>query len=147
MLTLKTARKRDGLCPKCGADNVVLTCTQRSEWTCFCPHCQHLWRRRRRAADKDSAHDRRDRSPRMLEGDIIVTAVAGHFALGRLTADLKTQAHLAVSATRTAALTQACELAGRDHQVFLYPTSHSAACLLFKCRPMTAATTGLAQSD
>ena len=56
----------------------------------------------------------------MLEGDILVTAVGEHFAIGRLKADRDTQEHLGWQQDRAAALEQACALAGANHRVFLY---------------------------
>jgi hypothetical protein len=60
------------------------------------------------------------RVPRMLEGDIVVTRVARHYALGRMTADLRTQAPVDTQNARSDALRMACLLAGADHRVFLY---------------------------
>jgi hypothetical protein len=60
------------------------------------------------------------RVPRMLEGDIVVTRVARHYALGRMTADLLTQAPVDTQNARSDALRMACLLAGADHRVFLY---------------------------
>jgi hypothetical protein len=54
------------------------------------------------------------------EGDIVVTAVAHHYAIGRMTADSKTHKTLAVQPTVGEALAQACVLAGTTHRVFLY---------------------------
>src|SRR5580704_11331463 len=60
------------------------------------------------------------RVPRMLDGDIVVTRVARHYALGRMTADLRTQTPVDTQNTRADALGLACLLAGADHRVFLY---------------------------
>jgi hypothetical protein len=54
------------------------------------------------------------------EGDLVVTAVAHHYAIGRLTADGKTQTALGALRTRAEALQRACGLAGTAHRVFLY---------------------------
>jgi hypothetical protein len=50
---------------------------------------------------------------KIQEGDIVVTRVARHFALGRVNADLTTQ-------TPTDALRSACVLAGDHRRIFLY---------------------------
>ena len=55
----------------------------------------------------------------MREGDILVTRVAHHYALGRLNADCRTQTAVEAQNQRTDALSRACELAGADHHVFL----------------------------
>jgi hypothetical protein len=57
---------------------------------------------------------------RIREGDIVVTTVAHHYAIGRMTADGKTQKSLAIQSTLEEALEQACVLAGTTHRVFLY---------------------------
>jgi hypothetical protein len=54
-----------------------------------------------------------------LEGDIVVTCVAGRYAIGRVTADAKTQSFLEVQSDRTVALARACALVSGDHRVFL----------------------------
>jgi hypothetical protein len=54
-----------------------------------------------------------------LEGDIMVTAVGKHFAIGRLKADGKTQEFLEDDRSRAGALKRACALAGASHRVFL----------------------------
>jgi hypothetical protein len=54
-----------------------------------------------------------------LEGDIVVTCVAGRYAIGRLTADAKTQSFLEVQSDRTVALARACTLVSGNHRVFL----------------------------
>jgi hypothetical protein len=56
----------------------------------------------------------------MQEGDIVVTRVAHHYALGRLNADRRTQTPIEAQDHRSAALRRACDLAGADHHVFLY---------------------------
>jgi hypothetical protein len=55
----------------------------------------------------------------MREGDIVVTNVARHYVLGRVTADRSTQAPIEAQAHRAEALSRACRLAGADHWVFL----------------------------
>jgi hypothetical protein len=66
-----------------------------------------------------------DRDPhvdlrKMVAGDIVVTRVARHYALGRLNADLRTQTPIEAYDHRTEALRRACALAGEDRRVFLY---------------------------
>jgi hypothetical protein len=53
-----------------------------------------------------------------VEGDIVVTPVAGQYAIGRVTADARTQAFIETQPHRTVALKRACELAGTEHRVF-----------------------------
>ena len=67
------------------------------------------------------------------EGDVVVTAVARHYAIGQMTADGTTQESLGSSRTLTDALAQACVLAGETHRVFLYPTTGTAAYGRFVC--------------
>jgi hypothetical protein len=78
--------------------------------------------RRRRAGDRA-----------IVEGDIMVTAVGEHYAIGRLKADRGTQEHLRWQQNRAAALQQACALAGAKHQVFLYPKADRPDHLVFDC--------------
>jgi hypothetical protein len=66
--------------------------------------------------DRDPDADLR----KMVAGDIVVTRVAHHYALGRLNADLRTQTPIETYDQRTDALRQACVLAGADRRVFLY---------------------------
>jgi hypothetical protein len=56
----------------------------------------------------------------ICDGDIVVTAVAGHYAIGRMTADGKTQKSLGSQQTRAKALQLAHAFAGATHRVFLY---------------------------
>ena len=53
------------------------------------------------------------------EGDIMVTAVARHFAIGRLNADCTIQTHIEAHLSREVGLTRARILAGANHRVFL----------------------------
>jgi hypothetical protein len=69
----------------------------------------------------------------MLEGDILVTAVGKHYALGRLKADRNTQEHLGWQLDRTEAVKQACALAGANHRVFLYEGADTSDYLPFDC--------------
>jgi hypothetical protein len=55
----------------------------------------------------------------MREGDIVVTRVAHHYALGRLNADHRTQTPIEAQDHRADALRRACALAASDHHVFL----------------------------
>ena len=57
------------------------------------------------------------------EGDIIVTAVGEHYAIGRLKANGEMQEYLQSQRNRTVALRQACAQAGGKHRVFLYPSA------------------------
>jgi hypothetical protein len=60
------------------------------------------------------------RLPKTLEGDIVVSRVAHHYALGRLHADLRTQTPIEAQDHRADALRRACVLAGADRRVFFY---------------------------
>ena len=53
------------------------------------------------------------------EGDIVVTRVARHYTLGRVTGDSDTQTPIETQNFRADALRRACVLAGTDHHVFL----------------------------
>ena len=57
------------------------------------------------------------------EGDIIVTAVGEHYAIGRLKGHGEMQEYLQSQRNRTVALRQACAQAGANHRVFLYPSA------------------------
>jgi hypothetical protein len=67
------------------------------------------------------------------EGDIIVTAVGEHYAIGRLRADGEMQDYLQSQRNRAIALWQACIQAGAKHRVFLYPTAGSPDYVLVDC--------------
>ena len=69
----------------------------------------------------------------ILEGDIVVTAVAEQFAIGRMMADGKTQESLGSRQTRADALPEACALAGAEHRVFLYGCAGTSHYLPFDC--------------
>jgi hypothetical protein len=56
---------------------------------------------------------------RRREGDIVVTAVVGHYAIGRLKAERDMQDSLGSAETLAEALEQACALAGATHRIFL----------------------------
>jgi hypothetical protein len=78
-------------------------------------------------------------APKMREGDIFVTRVAHHYALGRLTADLQTQSPIETQNSRVDALKRACALAGPNHRVFLYEKAGRGSCVHITCpEPGTA---------
>jgi hypothetical protein len=56
----------------------------------------------------------------LLEGDIVVTAVAHHFSIGRVQADGKHQEALASELVCSEALNRARLIAGPTHRVFMY---------------------------
>jgi hypothetical protein len=66
------------------------------------------------------ARDRHQGDRHIREGDIVVTAVSHHYAIGRMTANRHTQEFLVSEKVRAGALQQACRLAGTTHRVFLY---------------------------
>jgi hypothetical protein len=66
-------------------------------------------------------------------GDIVVTAVTGTYAIGRLKTDAKTQEFLGSQQNRAQALQQACALAGVHHRVILYPSAGSSHYRLVDC--------------
>jgi hypothetical protein len=76
------------------------------------------------AARQDMAGNDPSREDRRIcEGDIVVTAVADHYAIGRMTADGTTQEPPQTEQTRTEALQRACALAGTAHRCeFLNPS-------------------------
>jgi hypothetical protein len=57
---------------------------------------------------------------RLREGDIVVTAVAHHFAIGRVQADGTHQDALASERVCSEALSTARVIAGPTHRVFIY---------------------------
>jgi hypothetical protein len=69
------------------------------------------------------------RVPGILEGDIVVTRVARHYAIGRMTADLRTEKPVDTQNTRSDALSMANLLAGADHRVFLYELAGAGNCV------------------
>jgi hypothetical protein len=78
--------------------------------------------------------DRYIRHPDVREGDIIVTRVARHYALGRVNVDHRTQTPLATENDRVDALRRACILAGAAHRTFLYDLAGSSGlCLEINC--------------
>jgi hypothetical protein len=70
---------------------------------------------------------------RFLKGDIIVTAVAHHYAIGRIKTDGGIQEHLASEKERAAALAHACRLAGAAHRVFLCKSAGESKFALVDC--------------
>ena len=73
------------------------------------------------------------RERNILQGDIVVTAVAGVYAIGRITGDGGIQEPLGSEQSRTEALKRACALAGATHCVFLYPSTGTPVHLQFVC--------------
>jgi hypothetical protein len=71
--------------------------------------------------------------PNMLEGDIVVTAVARHYALSRIQGEGETHEYLGVATNRGAALEQACAVAGAKHRVFLFPSAGTSEHVPFDC--------------
>jgi hypothetical protein len=80
---------------------------------------------------RENGHHVRDR--KILEGDIVVTAVGRHYAIGRMTADRATQESLGAQPKLAAAVQQACDLAGVKHRVFLYPSTGTTNYVRFVC--------------
>jgi hypothetical protein len=68
--------------------------------------------------------DNSDRSPdlrQIVAGDVVVTPVAHHYALGRVNANHRTQTPIEAQDHLSDALSRACELvAGTAHRVFAY---------------------------
>jgi hypothetical protein len=69
----------------------------------------------------------------MREGDIVVSRVAHHYALGRVTGDLETQTPIETHNSRAEALKRACALAGADHRVFFYKLAGPCSCVQIAC--------------
>jgi hypothetical protein len=82
---------------------------------------------------KASDRDPSTRPPTRLEGDIVVTRVARHYAIGRVNADRLTQTPIETQNSRADALSRACALAGADHQVFLYERAEPSDCVHIEC--------------
>jgi hypothetical protein len=72
-------------------------------------------------------------------GDIIVTAVSHHYAIGRMRADGMTQDHLASEKNQRLALAHACEIAGTIHRVFLYRSAGDSKFSFQHCRLIQSA--------
>ena len=64
--------------------------------------------------------DRRPKNQGFRQGDIIVTAVAHHYSIGRIQSDGRTQKHLASEKSQTLALVLACKFGSGTHRVFLF---------------------------
>ena len=71
--------------------------------------------------------------PAMREGDIVITRVAHHYSLGRISADNQTQTSLESHDHRAEAIRRACAVAGQDQQVFIYEEAESSAHVLLNC--------------
>jgi hypothetical protein len=69
----------------------------------------------------------------MREGDIVVTCVARHYVLGRVTADGDTQAPIEAQAHRADALRRACLLAIGGQRVFLVDHAGRSDCIRYDC--------------
>ena len=69
----------------------------------------------------------------MREGDIVVTCVARHYVLGRVTADGHTQAPIEAQAHRADALDRACLLVVADQRVFLVDHPGRNDCVRYHC--------------
>jgi hypothetical protein len=69
------------------------------------------------------------------EGDIIVTPVAHHYAIGRIKAEGGgTQEHLASERDRAVALALACKFAGAGHRMFVFKSPEDSTFALFDCK-------------
>jgi hypothetical protein len=79
--------------------------------------------------------DRRGRvgEPKILEGDIVVTAVAERYAIGKMTVNGDTQESLGSQQKLAEALEQACGLAAAKHRVFLFPNPDRRDYVRFVC--------------
>jgi hypothetical protein len=73
----------------------------------------------------------------MREGDIVVTRVGRHYALGRVKADGETQTSIEQQTHRTDAISRACVLAGADHRVFIVEGSGSRVSSEFDCATLS----------
>jgi len=83
------------------------------------------------AQGNSSQRAQKDRN--ISQGDIVVTAVAGVYAIGRMTGEGGIQEPLGSEQDRTEALERACALAGAAHRVFLYPSIGTRVHLQFVC--------------
>jgi hypothetical protein len=73
------------------------------------------------------------RASRLREGDFVVTRVAHHYSLGRVTADRQTQMPVETQTNRADALGRACLLAGADRRIFLLDHAGRSACIRYDC--------------
>jgi hypothetical protein len=69
----------------------------------------------------------------MREGDIVVTSVAHHYVVGRVTADRRTQVLIEAQAHRADALSRACMLAVAGQRVFLVDHAGRSAYIQYDC--------------
>jgi hypothetical protein len=83
----------------------------------------------RHGSDQDTV----SRHDKIRKGDIVVTRVARHYALGRIGVDLETQTAVETQDARSDALNRACVLAGTDHRVFLYELAASSNFVQINC--------------
>jgi hypothetical protein len=74
------------------------------------------------------------------KGDVIVTAVAHHYSIGRIQADRHTQEHLGSEKNRALALTRACQFATGFHRVFLYHSAGESKFTPFDCQEIRSIT-------
>lgn len=74
--------------------------------------------------------------PTVREGDIVITRVAHHYSLGRVSADNQTQTSLESHDHRAEAIRRACAVAGADQQVFIYEEAESSARVLVYCETL-----------
>jgi hypothetical protein len=74
------------------------------------------------------------------KGDVIVTAVAHHYAIGRIQADRHTQEHLASEKNRAVAVARACQFAGGFHRVFFYHSAGDSKFTPFDCQAIRSTT-------
>ena len=93
----------------------------------ICEACHHVWNVERTPPGQ-RAGDRK-----ILEGDMVVTAVAGQYAIGRMTAGGDTQESIGSQPKLAEALERACALAGANHRVFLYPSTGAPVYVRFVC--------------
>ncbi len=83
------------------------------------------------AKKRDNGHRAGDR--KILEGDLVVTAVAGQYAIGQMTTSGDIQESLGSHPNLAEALERACVLAGAKHRVFLYPSTGTPVYVRFVC--------------
>ena len=108
--------------------------------------CGH-WEAMERPTDEDQALGRLQRTrssntavePPLTEkefraGDIIVTPVAHHYAIGRIGQDGAIQQHLQSDKNRGVALALACKFAGTVHRVFLFQSAGGSKFAPYNCR-------------
>ena len=79
-----------------------------------------------------------------VEGDLVVTRVAHHYTIGRVTADALTQTYLESLPDEMTAFNRACELAGKGHHVFQTDLGRHAFALI-DCTERAAVATAFCQ--